>query len=71
MNFEAIKGAYAIIQYDFIKKMYKNLLKELKGPYHTIPAPSNLFKVNKNALLVSAEYAEIYHENSAKSLWFK
>ena len=49
--------------------MWKNLPKELKGPCRKTPAPSDLFKVNKEAPLVTKELGDSYHENSAKSLW--
>ena len=53
----------------FIKKLYKSLPPELKGPYRNTPAPENLFKVNPNAKLVPRVKADKYHEITAKSLW--
>ena len=69
LNFEDIKGACIITQCDFIKKLHNSLPQELKGPYRKTPAPPDLFKVNKNAELVSKDKADKYHEVSAKSLW--
>ena len=69
LDFESIKGACAISQYDFIKKMNNNLPKELKGPYRNTLAPPDLFKVNNDAPIVSLEHKEVYHEYSTKSLW--
>ena len=69
LDFESIKGACIISQYDFIKKMHSNFPKELKGLYRDTPAPLDLFKINNDAPIVSLEHKEVYHVYSAKSLW--
>ena len=69
LDFGVVEGACAISQCDFVKKMHRNLPKELKGPYRRAPAPPDLLKVNENAPLATKELGSRYHENSAKLLW--
>ena len=71
LDFGFVEGACIITQYDFIKKMFKNLPKELRGPHKKTPAPSDLFKVDKESPLVADELVNSYHEHSAKSLWLR
>lgn len=69
LNFEAIKYACAITQYDFTKKLYQGLPESLKGPCRNAPAPEDLFKVDVNAEVVCKKDEDKNHETTAKSLW--
>ena len=68
LDFGSVEGACAMPQYNFIKKMFRNLPKNLRGPHRKTPAQLNLFKVDKELPLVADEVADRHHENSAKSL---
>ena len=69
LDFKSIPGTCSITQYDFIKKMHINLPSEFKGQYRNMPAPENLFKINQDAMLVTKELSNKYHEITARCLW--
>ena len=65
----SMKVGVAITQYDFVKKMYKELHEDLKGAYRNTPATDFLFKVDNSAEPLSKTKKEEYHKTTAKFIW--
>ena len=64
------KWIIAFLQHDAIKKFWRSLPPELKGPCRSTPAPVNLFKVDSESPRVDSNLQEKHHAATAKSLWF-
>ena len=63
-----LKIGCSITQYDFVKKMRKELHEELKEPYRTNPVADFLFRVDSKAASLSKEKREEYHKTMAKCI---
>ena len=59
----------SITQYDFFKKMWKDLDEDLKDSYQNKPAADFLFKINSKAELLKQKRKEEYHKTTAKYIW--
>ena len=65
----SLKVGVGFSQYNFIKKLYNKLLKELKGSYRNTPIPKDLFKIDNKVLDLCFSKKEQYYKVIAKSLF--
>ena len=68
INF-TLKIGCSIAQYDFVKKMWKDLDKGLKSLYRNNLAADFLFKVNTKAEVLTQKRKEEYYKTTAKCIW--
>ena len=65
----SLQDSYPITQYDFMKKMWRELYSDLKDLYRNSLAADFLFKINIKAELLYKEKKEEYHKTTAKCIW--
>ena len=64
-----VEGECTFTQYDYLKKLLKDLPNGLATKYRHTPAPDYLFKINNESSLLDRKRSEQYHNMVAKILW--